>query len=133
MKRFILSILALLLVFGIAQATDFTFGTGSTGTSDTIELKGVYEDFTVECFYVDANASISAATIVLQGAIDTDKRLGQWHDMATHIFTAGEITNKKAMFHVLSKPVTRVRFNLSTLTGAAGADLVYCIVRVYKP
>ena len=133
MKKWIGCLVFLLVAFGVSQAADFTFGTGSTGTSDTIELKGVYEDFTVECFYVDANASISAATIVLQGAIDTDKRLGQWHDLATHAFTAGEITAKKAMFHVISKPVTRVRFNLSTLTGAAGADLVYCLVKEYRP
>ena len=133
MKKWIMSFVIMLLVFGAAQAADFTFGTATTGTSDTITLNGLFEDFTVECFYVDANASISAVTVVLQGAIDTNKRLGQWHDLATHEFVAGEITGKKAMFHVLSKPVTRVRFNLSTLTGADGADLVYCIQRTYKP
>ena len=132
MKKMLLLCALLFLGFGISHAADFSVGTGSTGTSDTIYLDGLYEDFTVEGFYVDANASISAVTLVLQGAIDTDTRLGQWHDLATHVFTAGEITGKKAMYHVISKPVTRVRFNLSTLTGKDATDTVYCIVRVYK-
>ena len=133
MKRWLLCFVLLFLCFGVSQAADFTYGTGTTGTSDTITVNGLYQNFTVEGFYVDDNASISAVTLVLQGAIDTNKRLGQWHDLATHAFDADEITAKSAMFHVLEKPVTRLRFNLSTLTGAAGTDLVYCIVRIYKP
>ena len=99
----------------------------AAGASNSVVLNAPVSNHTVECTYVDANASISAVTIKLQGSLDdrgvTDGN-ANWYDLATHTFSAAEITAKKAMFHVTDKPVTRVRLNLSTLTGEGAGDTV---------
>jgi len=46
-------------------------------------------------------------------------------DIASHTFTAEEITAQKAMFHVTAKSVKSVRVYLSTLTGTGTVDVYY--------
>lgn len=59
----------------------------------------------------------TAVTIALEGSLVggvTDK---DWFTLASHAFTAAEITAESAMFHVADKPVKYVRANLETLSG----------------
>jgi hypothetical protein len=78
---------------------------------------------------VDANASITAVTVKLEATHDPVTVLdanAQWFELASHDFTAGELTALKAYFSVVNMPAKRVRLNLSTLTGGDGVnDLVY--------
>jgi len=46
-------------------------------------------------------------------------------DLASHTFSAAEITAQKAMFHVTTKPVKFARVYLSTLTGTGTVDVYY--------
>lgn len=99
----------------------------ATGASASIFLHAVTSKHTVSCYYTDANASITALTIKLQGSDDNRgiaDANAHWYDLAEHTFDAAEITAKQAMFHVDNKPVKRVRVNITTLTGEAAGDVV---------
>jgi alkylated DNA repair dioxygenase AlkB len=58
-------------------------------------------------------AVATSVTLDLEGSLDDSN----WFTLASHVFTAGEITAEQAMFHVADKPVTFARLNLSTLGG----------------
>lgn len=89
---------------------------------------------TVSCYYTDANASISALVITIEGSIDlntVDASGAHWFTIATHTFTAGELTAKQAMFFLTTANLTRIRVNITTLTGVqVGVDEVYAL---YSP
>ena len=55
----------------------------------------------------------TAVTVALEGSLDDST----WFTLASHVFTAAEITAEAAMFHIADKPVKFVRANLETLTG----------------
>lgn len=59
----------------------------------------------VQFFWTNAGGSVTALDVDLEGSLDGTN----WSVLASHAATAGEITAKKGMFHVLSKPVTYVR------------------------
>lgn len=103
-------------------------GVAVTGASLPKHLHQGNVNHTVACHYIDANGSISALTLVLEGSIDppgvADADLN-WFSLATHEFTAAEIAAKSAMFHVVNRAVFRIRLNLTVLTGEAAGDLVY--------
>ena len=48
-----------------------------------------------------------------------------FYDLQTYTLSAGEITAKQAMFHVVNKPVNFVRAYLSTLTGTGEVTVRY--------
>lgn len=79
----------------------------------TIEMHTVTASFT----------SGTAVVIALEGTLDNrgvanaDKK---WAALATHTFSADEITAKFAEFHIASKGVLAVRLNLTTFTTAGG-------------
>ncbi len=103
-------------------------GVTTTGVSQSIFLAKVVQDHTVSCYYTDEDSSITALTIALEGSDDprsVSDSDAHWYQLASHIFSALEIANKKAMFHVNNKPIKRIRLNLSTLTGAGSGDKVY--------
>ena len=106
-------------------------GVSATGTSSVIRHTNAPDKHTVACYYTDANASISALTIALEGSIDkhsVEDADAHWFALASHDFTGAEITAKQTMFHVVNVPVTRVRLSITTLTGATvGTDLVYAL------
>lgn len=76
------------------------------------QSKGSCKSFTVD---VTATAAPTAVTIDLEGSIDNVS----FHQLAQHVLTAGELTAKKAMFHVINKPVNFVKGNMTTFTQAA--------------
>ncbi len=55
----------------------------------------------------------TAVTVALEGSIDN----ATWVVLASHEFTAAEISAEQAMFHIIGKPVRWVRANLTVLTG----------------
>ena len=55
----------------------------------------------------------TAVTVDLEGSLDNST----WFTLASHVFTAAEITAEAAMFHVVDRAVRYVRLNLITLTG----------------
>jgi hypothetical protein len=89
---------------------------------------------TVSCYYTDANASITALVITLEGSIDLDNidaSSAHWFTLATHTFTAAELTAKQAMFFLTTANLTRIRVNITTLTGVdVGTDEVFAL---YSP
>ena len=96
----------------------------ATGKSASIFLDRATTDHTVEVDWLDPTNNITALVAALEGSIsnrgvsDAD---AVWTQLTSHTASAGDITAEEFIFHVVNKPVTRVRINLSTLTGGAGA------------
>jgi hypothetical protein len=103
-------------------------GVEATGASASIFPKKVVKDHTVACYYIDADSSVTAVTVNLEasddnrGVADAD---AHWYTLASYSLAADEITAKKAMFHVINKPVKRVRLKLDVFTGAGSGDKLY--------
>lgn len=99
----------------------------ATGPGSSIFLQEKQEDHTVQIEYIDANASISALVVNLEGSLDgrdIPDASAQWFVLDTYTFDAAALLVKKGMFHTLSKLVTRVRLNLVTATGIGAGDSV---------
>jgi hypothetical protein len=98
---------------------------GSTINSNSIFLAETKSRHTMAFEITDSNTSISAFTVILQGSLNgrnvTDAN-ATWFDVATHAFTGGEITALAAMFHAVSKPLKRLRFQVSASTGHSAGD-----------
>ena len=84
-------------------AVDLSQGVTTTATGDARGANGIATYHTVACWYSDTDNSITAATVDLEGSIDGI----HFYQLATHPFTAGEITAKAAMFHVVNAPVSK--------------------------
>ena len=99
--------------------------TKSTGTG--LEAK----DTTVTCSYTEAGGSVSALVVDILGTIgDFD---GSEYDVyVTHTFTAGELTNNRATFHLIDYFATGFKANLTTLT-KTGVATSKCKIARYRP
>lgn len=84
-------------------------GVGSSSTASA-EVGQLIKDHTVS---VTTTGSPTAVTMDLEGSLDDVT----FFSLASHVFTAAEITAGNAMFHVVNKPVRFVQLNLTTLTG----------------
>lgn len=84
----------------------------ATGASSTQIVRRIVRDHTVQA---TITGSPTAVTVDLEGSLDGNT----FFTLATHPFTAGELTAEGAMFHVTDKAVGRVRINLITLTGGS--------------
>ena len=82
-----------------------------------VDRKGVPDGWTME---VKTTAASTAVVIDLEGSIDGGTTFFQ---LARHTFTAGELTAKQAMIHVVEKGVLAVRANLITFTRSAAETL----------
>lgn len=99
----------------------------TTGVSSSIALNYPTASHTVQVDFVDANASITAMTVVLQACAqnkDTSDADAIWFDLQSYALTGANLTAKSAMFHTVNKPVERVRVNLLTATGIGAGDTV---------
>lgn len=65
----------------------------------------------------------TAVTVALEGSLVGGSASKGWFVLASHAFTAGEITQEAAMFHIADKPVKFVRANLTTLTGGTAPTI----------
>ena len=96
-----------------------------TGAGQSIRLPVVTNDHLVECFYVDANASVSVVIVDLEMSLDPPEindAAAKWYQMQQHTFKAGELTVKRAVFIKVNVPAQRIRANITTLTGEDGSD-----------
>lgn len=59
--------------------------------------------------------SVTSFTLVLEGSIDGTN----WFDLATHIATNDELTDGKLMFHIVNKPVAKIRARIDVFTGTS--------------
>lgn len=62
----------------------------------------------------------TAVTVALEGSLDATT----WIELDSHVFSAGELTATKAMWHVVNKVVKHVRLNLTTLTGGTSPTVI---------
>jgi len=118
-KAFLFVCVLLLLASPCFAATTLLEDAVATGVGESTQVNQV-KNHTVACYYTDANSSITALSVVLQGTIDNTN----WYDLATHSFSAAELSAKGAMFHVIDKTVSRVRANITVLTGWGAGDVV---------
>lgn len=123
-KRILLTIA---LTLGIATSAyagmETLVAVDTTGAGKTLEVRYVPDVHILECHYTDANASISALVVDLEGSLDKT----YWYQLSQHTFTAGELTAKQAAFFTINAPVRYVRGNITTLTGAdVGTDEITC-------
>jgi hypothetical protein len=90
---------------------------------------------TVVIHFIDADSSVSAVTVDLEGSIsgenisDADAK---WFQLATHVLTGAELTAKQAMFHVANKAVKRVRANITVLTGEDGTNDKFTVLHDHQ-
>ena len=79
---------------------------------------GILSNFTVQAT-MGGGVVATAVTVALEGSIDNSN----WFSLASHAFTAAEITAEAAMFHVVNKAVPFIRGNLTTLTGGTNPTI----------
>lgn len=84
----------------------------ATGASSSLKVSQIPSQHTVQAT-MGGTVVATAVTVDLEGSLDGTT----WATLASHAFSAGEITAEAALFHVVDKPVKYVRANLTTLTG----------------
>lgn len=101
-------------------------GVYTVGASPSLNLDEVCGQHTVQVSYIDT-ANITAMTVVLQATADNPSipdATAKWSDLITYALLPADITAKGAMFHVVNKPVQRIRVNITILTGAVLGNLI---------
>jgi hypothetical protein len=121
----VVSFLVVFSVFPVQAEQVLLNGVSATGAGPTLSINSPFRDHTVDIYYTDADTSITAIVVELQGCIIEDISNCRYYTLAEHTFSSAEITAKQAMFHVVDKPVTRVRLNITTLTGEGTGDVIY--------
>ena len=84
----------------------------ATGAGSVFTVRTRPGKHTIQCA-MGGDVVATAVTVDLEGSLDNST----WFSLASHAFTAAEITATSAMFHVVNKAVRYVRLNLTTLTG----------------
>ena len=84
----------------------------ATGAGSSIKVSQIPSEHTVQAT-MGGTVVATAVTVDLEGSLDGTT----WAALASHPFTAGEISAEAAIFHIVDKPVRYVRANLTTLTG----------------
>ena len=65
-------------------------------------------------FQVNITGAPTAVTVAVLGSLDKDAPLTT---LATHAFTAGELTAENAFFQLADTPLARVKLEVTVLTG----------------
>jgi hypothetical protein len=93
-----------------AVATSEQVNTGVSKSRKWAVTNGV---ITVETSFVtDVGIVCTALTIDVEGSITGNF----WFALASHSFTAAELTAQACMFHIVDKPIVWIRTNITTLT-----------------
>ncbi len=90
----------------------------ATGASRTVPVEPSKDSHTVQAEMGGTVVAI-AVTITLEGSLDGVS----WVTLATHAFSAAEITAEESLFHVTGKPMPFIRLNLTALTGGSSASV----------
>jgi len=64
-------------------------------------------------YQVVGTGTLTAVTVDIEGSIDGET----YFQIGQHVLTAGQLTAKKAMFHIAGKPVKSWLANITTLNG----------------
>ena len=134
-KMMLMSIIFLFMSsLAYAEPAKFLFQNATSVTDSVTKSTGTgleAKDTTVTCSYTEAGGSVSALVVDILGTIgDFD---GSDHDvLATHTFSAGDITNNRATFHLVDLFATGYKANLTTLT-KTGVATVTCKIARYRP
>ena len=97
----------------------------STGTG--LEAK----DTTVVCSYTESGGTVTALVIDILGTIGNFDG-SEYDAFATKTFSAGELSNNRATFHLIDLFATGFKANLTTLT-KTGTALSTCKIARYRP
>ena len=134
-KIMLLSIIFLFLSsVAWAEPAKFLFQNATSVTDSVSKSTGTgleAKDTTVTCFYTEAGGAVSALVVDILGTIG-DFDGSEYDVLATHTFSAGEITNKRATFHLVDLFATGFKANLTTLTKAGTAEST-CKIARYRP
>jgi hypothetical protein len=84
----------------------------AAGAGDYVEGRTICRE-TIITFVAKTTGAPTSVVIDIEGDID---KLGA-ATLATHTFSAAELTAELAMFHISGKPVDRLRYNITTLSG----------------
>ena len=91
-----------------------------TGTGASVEFQNVYTDATPRIglkskigVSVKLTGAPTAVTVIIEGSINGV----DWASLATHIFSADELSDAFTVFHIADKPIAYIRGNLGKLTG----------------
>ena len=94
------------------------------GAGPSKKLRRTVESHSVDCFFVDANTSITALVVDLEMSLDPgsiNDVNAHWYQMARHTFTSAELAALQASWVILNTPARRLRANIITATGADGS------------
>jgi len=94
----------------------------ATGSGSAFRINALVKTHTIQATITGAP---TAVTVDLEGSVDNVT----FFQLATHVFTAGELTAQGAMFHVVDKVVRFVRLNLTTLTAGTSPT----VTGLYEP
>lgn len=112
-------------------------GVTATGAGEGIRLDNENMYHTISTFFVDANSSVSAVVIRLEGCNDprsVSDTSAHWVTLQTLTYTAGEITAKQASSsNGYPMPYRRVRAYLVTFTGGTAPDAVTVYYEYGRP
>lgn len=84
----------------------------STGASSVWGFRQNATDHTIQS---TITGSPTVVVLDLEGSLDEVT----WFTLASHSFSAAELSAQAAMFHVTNKLAKHIRLNLATLTGGA--------------
>jgi hypothetical protein len=102
--------------------------TAAAGAGQSQESRFARKDHGVDCKIVDADTSITAITVDLEGTFDPPEipdAQAKWVQLGQHVFTSAELTALYAMWVILdTPPIKRIRANITTLTGEGAGDTI---------
>jgi hypothetical protein len=104
----------------------------TTGAGTAYRLHNVSSNYTCQVI-VTTDGTLSAITVDLETSLDGTN----WAAVASHTFSAAEITAKHAIFHVVDKPIHQVRV-ICTFIGYCVEsypkykELVLCLISMMK-
>ena len=84
----------------------------ATGAGTSVKVSQIPSQHTVQA---TITGSPSGVTVDLEGSLDDST----YATLASHAFSAAELTATAAIFHVVDKPIRHVRANLTSLAGGS--------------
>lgn len=86
---------------------------GDVGGSEQLIDETAGSVGTIQTYSAAVKGSPAAVTVTIEGSLDGTN----WGELASHTFTAGDISNSCALFHIMNRPVVFLRSIVDTLSG----------------
>ena len=117
-KTLIILVVLLMAVPVSAEPVQYLFKNATSSVTGDAR-RGEAKDHTVDCVFTNTTGTVSALSIQLLGSLDQSN----YDVLATHAFTARELSAGKHMFHISDKQVSSVKGSTSVLTKSGDIDL----------